>query len=165
MLKLCFLISQCYVWILSSVLDVQSHGAEVQPERWVGLDADVVKRESQEGFQSLLVLYRWQMPGGLDQCHLLWTLLWTSCEYVNTLVNMWTLFLCGEGLDAAYSRFWFSFRSTLLFPVLLLTPSSLCFSSQNVLTYSAHWYSCLPKASSTACHTQLALYTYTFTQS
>lgn len=29
------------------------------------------------------------------------------------LVNMWTLFLCGEGLDAAYSRFWFSFRSTL----------------------------------------------------
>lgn len=64
---------------------------------------------------------------------------WSVPPLVNTLM----FFLCREGLDAAYSKFCFS--GVLLY--FLLLSLSFCwlhhlsFSSQNVLTYSAHWYS------------------------
>lgn len=86
---------------------------------------------------------------------------------VPPLMNMLVLFLCREGLAAAYSKFCF-FRSTLQHPVIaaviLLVPS-LILSLSERFNLLGSLVLCLPKASSTACQTQLALYTCTFSQS
>lgn len=92
--------------------------------------------------------------------HLVTLLGATTREYINVL--------------SLQRRTWCSlqqilfFRGTLVFPVIvtvtLLTPSLILFLSE-CFDFLSSLVLGLPKASSTECHTQLALYTCTFSQS